>query len=211
MTRKEALMQYGEKLVSMRESYAKQCQELKASADFTEEYKARRESELAQECRNALERIASNAIAIIDAALNLHLKERERTLALRNDQAYNLRLQSALHSLKAAAHALSDADIEELKKPFMSDAIAMAALKACALEGGMLPVKAESAFVYVENPHVGKLRSLKTALSRYAASADPRGANRDDLTISFALSYGLSALPDDLVTMDSSTAEEETL
>lgn len=74
MTRKEALMQYGEKLVSMRESYVKQCQELKASADFTEEYKARREAELAQECRNALERIAGNAVGIIDAALNLHLK-----------------------------------------------------------------------------------------------------------------------------------------
>ena len=208
MTRKEALMQYGEKLVSMRESYAKQCQELKASADFTEEYKVRREAELAQECRNALERIAGNAIAIIDAALNLYLKERERALALRNNQAYNLQLQNALTSLKMAAHALSDRDIEELRSPFMQDAVAMAALKACALEGGMLPIKAWKTFAFVANPHVAKLEGLKTSVLHYAASADPRGANRDDLALTFTLSYGLSSLPDDLITLDSSEAKE---
>lgn len=209
MTRKKALLQYGEKLVSVRESYAQQCRDLKDSADFTEEYKEKRAAELAEECRKALERTAGNAVSIIDAALNLYMKEREKVLARRNNQAYNLQLQNALYSLKTAAHALSDSDVEELKRPFVQDAVALATLKACALEGGMNPMKAESTFNYVRNPHVTRLQNMKTAIACYAASADPCGANGDDLSISFMLSYGLSSLPDDLITLDSSEAKEE--
>lgn len=209
MTRKEALMRYGEKLTAKRESYAQQCRELEANADFTQEYKAKHAEELAQECRKALEKIAGDAAAIIDAALDHYKKERERVLVQRNDQAYNLQLQSALTSLKLAAHALSDSEIEALRSPFMQDAVAMAALKACALEGGMLPIKAAKVFAFVVNPHAAKLESLKTSVLRYAASADPRGANRDDLALSFTLSYGLSSLPDDLITLDSSEVKEE--
>lgn len=208
MTRKKALLQYGGKLVSVRESYAQQCRNLKDSADFSEEYKEKRAAELAGECRKALERTAGNAVSIIDAALNLYMKEREKVLARRNNQAYNLQLQNALYSLKTAAHALSDSDVEDLKRPFEQDAVAMATLKACALQGGMNPVKAEKAFNYVKNPHVMRLQNMKTAIERYAASADPRGANGDDLSISFMLSYGLSSLPDDLITLDSSEAKE---
>ena len=204
MTRKEALMRYGEKLTAKRESYAQQCRDLEANPDFTPEYKAKHADKLAQECRKALEKIAGDAAAIIDAALNHYKKEREHVLAQRNDQAYNLQLTS----LKLAAHALSDSEIEALRSPFIQDAVAMAALKACALEGGMLPIKAAKVFAFVVNPHAAKLESLKTSVLRYAASADPRGANRDDLALSFTLSYGLSSLPDDLITFDSSEAKE---
>lgn len=207
MTRKEALMQYAEKLIQKRESFAKQCQELSVSPDYSAEYKTKQAQTLADQCKTEMGQIAANAVKIIDAALNLHKQETERMLALRNDQAYNLRLQNALSALRITAHTLNDSDIEALREPFLLDAVAMAALKACAIEGGMPSIKAAQVFAYVRSPHADKLESLKTSVTRYAETADPRGATQDDLSLSFALSYGLSSLPDDLITFDSSKAE----
>ena len=188
-----------QKAIASRAEYKKKyLDEIQTNGDLSKEGKDKRNLQLVETYNTRLRAFAGSAVTDVESEIKAIGKNREEALRLRNQQAYNVQMQNALHTLELAGGQFSKQEVIDIITPFATDTIAMTTLRAAAIRGGMDRDRAIDWIAYQDDPSIAPLESLKRLLLKLKASSVDAVASEETFSLDYALITMMAKFTDNL-------------